>query len=627
MATKEIERKIAVIFATDVVGYSKSVEKNEDQTIKNFRVCKKILEDLFKEHDGRIFNTAGDSVLAEFSSAVSAVICATEFQKLMKERNESETTDLKMEFRVGINMGDVVVEGDNLYGDGVNIAARLEALAQPNGVCLSRSVHEFINKKMDFLFNDLGEQTVKDNKFHAFDVVIDDSHKRTVKTKSKSQVPLIAAIVGILVLGIGGYVYYNNTLIEQSEEEKMVARDNLPIILVKPFKNLGSEDTSVSNAITESLISSLSRYNMLSVLSSSTSFHILETKMTDNEIAEKFGVKHAIQGSVQSFGKNTRLTIELNDLSKSKVVWSDKVDFLLDDIFKVQDEIGNKILGQLQITAVGGQEEKKWMSQFETFEQYLLFLNYETEWSKFTKEGYDNTLEILEKLKSLNTNKNVIDYVEAWIIHEGLFMGLSQNEKAEDLKRLDYLTNSVVQNRGTERDYSVRALMEFEHLSKDCSIAKSYIPKSIDNSNIRTNLIVAGFIYHACGDHDKSIPYFHKALRSAPVDTGYMVSHMLVADLYILGRTEEIKAFIGDKINNVDMFGMILWIYASMELENGNTEKAKELFERGKNNGARGKWIFGVLRNKEAAGKLTKSLESLGSLGEATVDYEPTSND
>ena len=111
MANKEIERKIAVIFATDVVGYSKSVEKNEEQTIKNFRACKKILEDLFKEHDGRIFNTAGDSVLAEFSSAVSAVICATEFQRLLKERNDSESTDLKMEFRIGINMGDVVFEG------------------------------------------------------------------------------------------------------------------------------------------------------------------------------------------------------------------------------------------------------------------------------------------------------------------------------------------------------------------------------------------------------------------------------------------------------------------------------------------------------------------------------------
>jgi len=151
-------------------------------------------------------------------------------------------------------------------------------------------------------------------------------------------------------------------------------------------------------------------------------------------------------------------------------------------------------------------------------------------------------------------------------------------------------------------------------LSKDCSVAKSYIPKSIDNSNIRHNLITAGYIYHACGDYDKSIPYLHEALRSAPVDKGYVASSMLVADLYNLGKTEEIKEFFGDKINNENMMGMILWVYASIELENGNTEKAKELFQRGKNNGARAKWIFGMLRNKEAAAKLTKSLESLGSL-------------
>ena len=614
MAESKTERKVTVILATDVVGYSIKMEENEDQTLKNLKVCRGIIEGLIKDHHGRIFNTAGDSVLAEFQSAVEAVICATEFQNTIKERNNSVGEEEQMEFRVGVNMGDVVIEGDNLYGDGVNVAARLEALAQPGGICLSKNVHEIVNKKTDFQFNDLGEQKVKDTLLHAVDVVIDASHERKLKTKSKSQVPLIAVIVGILVLGIGGYAYYQNTRIEQTVEEKKVARDNLPIILVKPFKNLGSEDTSVSNALTESLISSLSRYNMLSVLSSSTSFHILETKMPDNEIVEKFGVKHAIQGSVQSFGKNIRLTVELNDLSKSKVVWSDKVDFLLDDIFKVQDEIGNKILGQLHITAVVGQEEKQWMSEFETFDQYLLFLNYETEWSKWSKEGYDNTLEILEKLKSLNTNKNVIDYVEAWILHQGIMMGFSPNEKAEDYKRLDYLTNSVIQNRGNERDYSLRSLAEMEHLSKDCSIAKSYIPKSIDNSNVSHNLITTGFIYHACGDHDKSILYFQEALRYSPVDTGYMVSHMLVADLYVLGRTEEIKAFIGDKIDNVDMFGMILWTYAAMELEKGNTEKAKEFFERGRNNGARGKWIFPVFRNKDTAEKVTKALESLGSL-------------
>ena len=203
----------------------------------------------------------------------------------------------------------------------------------------------------------------------------------------------------------------------------------------------------------------------------------------------------------------------------------------LDDIFKVQDEIGNKILGQLQITAVGGQEEKKWMSEFESFEQYLLFLNYETEWSKQTKEGYEKSLEILENLKSLNTNKNVINYVEGWILHQGLLLVISQNKKEEDLKRLDLLSNSVLKNRGNERDYSLRALAQLELLSKDCSVSKSYIPKSIDSSNSRHNLITTGYIYKSCGDLEKSIPYFHEALRYAPVDTGYMVSHMLVTVL------------------------------------------------------------------------------------------------
>ncbi len=133
MADPEIDRKIAVIFATDVVGYSTSMETNEVQTLKNLKASKKILDNLFLQHGGRVFNTAGDSVLAEFSSAVSAVVCASEFQKLLIERNLSVTKEQKMEFRVGINMGDVVKEDGNLYGEGVNIAARLEALAKPNG--------------------------------------------------------------------------------------------------------------------------------------------------------------------------------------------------------------------------------------------------------------------------------------------------------------------------------------------------------------------------------------------------------------------------------------------------------------------------------------------------------------
>ena len=136
MSEKKIDRKIAVIFVTDVVGFSKLMESNEDATLQSFRACKEILDKLFVEHGGRIFNTAGDSVLAEFQSAVSAVICASEFQKLLKERNLNVAEESQMHFRIGLNMGDVIVEGENLYGDGVNVAARLEALSQPDGLLI-----------------------------------------------------------------------------------------------------------------------------------------------------------------------------------------------------------------------------------------------------------------------------------------------------------------------------------------------------------------------------------------------------------------------------------------------------------------------------------------------------------
>ena len=152
MSEKKIDRKIAVIFVTDVVGFSKLMERNEDATLQSFRACKEILDKLFEEHGGRIFNTAGDSVLAEFQSAVSAVICASEFQKLLKERNLNVAEESQMHFRIGLNMGDVIVEGENLYGDGVNVAARLEALSQPDGVCLSKSIHDFVAQKTDLVF-------------------------------------------------------------------------------------------------------------------------------------------------------------------------------------------------------------------------------------------------------------------------------------------------------------------------------------------------------------------------------------------------------------------------------------------------------------------------------------------
>ncbi len=238
----EIDRKIAVIFVADVVGYSKHMERNENATIKSNNACEKILNKLLKKYKGFVFNTAGDSVLAEFPSAVNAVECGVDFQNEIKKRNQSDKVDVKLEFRLGINMGDVVKKDNNLIGDGVNIAARLEALAQPNGISISKSVYDFVVPKTKMSFNDLGIQKVKQNEFHAFDILLDPSQKRKLKTKSNFIFVLlgtIAASVFVLFLSFNYFIANQEEATNLRDDD--VFKNSLPTILVKPFKIIGED--------------------------------------------------------------------------------------------------------------------------------------------------------------------------------------------------------------------------------------------------------------------------------------------------------------------------------------------------------------------------------------------------
>ena len=308
---KDIQRKIAVIFVTDVVGFSKMMEKNEDETLRSFRSCRDILDNLFKEHDGRIFNTAGDSVLAEFQSAVSAIVCAKEFQKLIKERNENVSNDASMKFRIGLNMGDVIVEGENLYGEGVNVAARLEALSQPNGVCLSKSILDFVNKKTEFDFHDLGEQKVKNTFVHAYDLADPDLEIRILEKQIQ----------------------------KENEDSKP------PTIAVLPFNNMSNDPDQdyFADGITEDIISHLSKWKTFPVISSNSIFSYKNTKETTKKIAGELNAKYLIVGSVRKGGNKVRINTQLIDADKDTQIWSQNWDRSLEDIFEIQDEVSQKV--------------------------------------------------------------------------------------------------------------------------------------------------------------------------------------------------------------------------------------------------------------------------------------------
>ena len=325
--SKDIERKIAVIFVTDVVAFSKMMEKNEDETLRSFRSCRDILDNLFKEHGGRIFNTAGDSVLAEFQSVVSAVICAKEFQKLVRERNANVSEDAAMEFRIGLNMGDVIVEGENLYGEGVNVAARLEALSQPGGVCLSKSILDFVNKKTELVFNNLGEQKVKNTTVHAYDLADPELEKRSL---------------------------------ESADTEKTEEASKPPAIAVLPFKNMSGDEEQeyFADGITEDIITNLSLWKTFPVISRNSSFTYKGKDVNLKNISEELGVRYVVEGSVRKGGNKVRITAQLIDATEDHHLWSNKWDRSLDDIFEVQDEVSSAIAAVVS-PAVKEQEGKR----------------------------------------------------------------------------------------------------------------------------------------------------------------------------------------------------------------------------------------------------------------------------
>jgi len=354
MDNDTIIRKIAVIFATDVVGFSGLMEKNENVTLKSLRACRDILDRLLVEHGGRIFNTAGDSVLAEFQSAVSAVICATEFQKLVKQRNLSISEEAQMQFRIGLSMGDVIIEGTNLYGDGVNNAARLEALSQPGGVSLSKTIHDFASKKVNFAFSDLGSQTVKNTTLHAYDVIIDGLEERTL---------------------------------EVSAEPIKTAKSKPPIIAVMPFKNMSNDEEQeyFSDGVTEDIIANLSSWKSFPVISRNSTFSFKGKNVTSFEISQQLGADYIVEGSIRKGGNKVRITANLVDAKDDQQVWSKRWDRALDDIFEVQDEVSQEI-ATLVLPALKGKEQDRIKTKppasFSAWDSYLKALSiYNETWA------------------------------------------------------------------------------------------------------------------------------------------------------------------------------------------------------------------------------------------------------
>ena len=314
-----MERKLSTIFASDVVGFSKMMAANEEMTLDLLNQRRLVIDGLIAEHGGTIFGSAGDSVIAEFASPIKATECAVQMQGKMQAMNDDVPEERKMVFRVGINIGDVMVSQDNLYGDAVNIAARLEAEAKPDGICISKSVLDMVSRKIQVSYQDAGELVLKniEHPVQAYFVI----QKR------------------------GATRYVQHTEAPQVKVERTEA-GSLAVML---FKNLSKDEEQAyfCEGFSEDLISALSRFRKLTVVSGNASFAYQDKSSSPKKIGRELGVRYILEGSVRKLGPKMRISTSLISADRENTVWSNNFDTTMDEIFDIQDELVETIVSTI----------------------------------------------------------------------------------------------------------------------------------------------------------------------------------------------------------------------------------------------------------------------------------------
>ena len=362
MARKYTERRLAAILAADVVGYSRLVSADEDGTLDAFRRhLKEFIEPLIAEHRGRLFKTMGDGLLVEFASVVEAVECAVALQNGMPARNNDVPPDRRLEFRIGINLGDVVAEADDVFGDGVNVAARLEGLAEPGGIVISRAARDQIRDKLGYGLEDLGEVEVKNipRPVRVFQLLLDRSADERaapqVPEKRKMGGPLIVFVAAVLLAGgivAGWWLYRGDPPVDAPSHRLADKKENLrPVVAVLPFDNLSRdpEQDYFSDGITDDLINDLSRISGLFVIARNTMVAYKGRAIKVQKLAEEVGASYVLEGSVRKAGSRVRINTQLVDASTGHQMWADRYDRELKDVFALQDEVVQKIVSALSI--------------------------------------------------------------------------------------------------------------------------------------------------------------------------------------------------------------------------------------------------------------------------------------
>ncbi len=411
-----MERRLAAILAADVVGYSRLMEADEEATARTLSTYREIIDGLVASHHGRVFGSAGDSVIAEFASPIEAVRCAVEIQRELEAHDVDLPEDRRMRLRIGVNLGDVMVEGDNLLGDGVNIAARLETLADPGGISLARSVFDQVKKQLDLGYEYLGEHEVKNiaEPVPVYRVLTAPGAAGKVigeiKQATQSWKRVAVAAVLVVLIGVAGAVMWLRPWapdVEPASVERMAfPLPDKPSIAVLPFANMSDDPSQdyFADGMTEDLITDLSKISGLFVIARNSTFTYKGKTVTIRQVAEELGVRYVLEGSVRRAGDQVRINAQLIDATTGGHVWAERYDSSLTDVFALQDKVTQNIVTALAVNLTAGERERQARKETDSPDAYDAFLRGWAHYRLFTPEDLGKSVPYFEQAIQLDPN-------------------------------------------------------------------------------------------------------------------------------------------------------------------------------------------------------------------------------
>lgn len=453
-------RRLAAILAIDVVGYSRLMGQDEAGTLAALKAIRSnLIDPKTAQYGGRVIKLMGDGALVEFASAVDAVAFAVEVQGAMRDLSRNLADGKQIEFRIGINIGDVIVEGDDLYGDGVNIAARLEGIAAPSGICLSQNVFEQVKDKLDLSFENLGAQKVKNiaDPVSVFRVKADEKSDALLtpvvrgaakKAGSRRAVVALLAFVLVVIFGGGGALLWKlrepKTQIV-AEKAKALTAKTRPAIAVLPFSNLSNdkEQEYFADGMTEDLVTDLSKIRSLLVVSRDMTADYKEKSPDARKIGRELNVQYLVEGSVRKAGEQVRINAQLIDAATGGHIWAERYDGKLNDIFGLQDKVLAKIIGSLELELSGKERERLAARGTDSVAAHNLYLRGLFAESRFSREGYREARRYYEQALAIDPNYALPYTGIANILELGSRNGWSEDVQADLKKAVDLASKAV----------------------------------------------------------------------------------------------------------------------------------------------------------------------------------------